>query len=279
MSPNYRKLPLYMAITACLATGSAHAWNGKTFKVCADPNNQPYSDKKGTGFENKIAELLAKEAGKKLEYEWFPQRMGFIRNTLKTQIPDSEEYKCDVIMGLPKGAEQVATTKPYYTSTYAFVYAKGRGWDDLKSADDLDKLPESRKAKLKMAMFDGSPATTWLLNHKLVEYSIPFQSMDADATISTAQRLERDMLAGKIDMAIVWGPMAGYLQHHNKPGSFELIPMKSEGNARFEFPMSMGVRIPDKARKQELEGLIDAKADEIAAILKQYKVPLVEENR
>lgn len=273
-----RKLsyPLYLAVIGCLASGSANAWNGKTFKVCADPNNQPYSDRKGQGFENKIAELLAKETGKKLEYEWFPQRMGFIRNTLKAQIPDSEDYKCDVIMGLPTGAEMVATTKPYYRSTYAFVYAKNRGWDDLTGAADLDKLPESRKAKLKMAMFDGSPATTWLLNHHLVEYSIPFQSMDADASVSTAQRLEKDMLAGKIDMAIVWGPMAGYLQRHNKPGGFEVFPMVSEGNARFEFPMSMGVRIPDKERKKELDGLIDSNAEKIAAILKQFKVPLVE---
>lgn len=194
---------LLAALAAVFAVSDAHAWKGDRFKVCADPNNQPYSDSKGQGFENKIAELLAKAVGKKLEYTWFPQRMGFIRNTLKAQIPDSEEYKCDVIMGLPTGAELVATTKPYYRSTYALVYAKGRGWDDLKSAADLDGLAEARKARLKMAMFDGSPATTWLLNHHLVEYSTPFQSMDADATISTAQRLEKDMLAGKLDMAIV----------------------------------------------------------------------------
>lgn len=276
MTKMHLRAPLLLAMVSCLGLTDAKAWNGSAFKVCADPNNLPYSDRKGQGFENKIAELLAKEAGKKLEYEWFPQRMGFIRNTLKAQTPETDEYKCDVIMGLPTGAEQVATSKPYYRSTYAFVYAKNRGWDDLKSADDLDRLPASRKAKLKMAMFDGSPATTWLLNHKLIEYSIPFQSMDADASISTAQRLERDMLAGKIDMAIVWGPMAGYLQYHNKPGSFEVMPMKSEGNARFEFPMSMGVRIPDKERKKELDVLIESNAKEIAVILKQYRVPVVE---
>ncbi|NJD06957.1 MAG: quinoprotein dehydrogenase-associated putative ABC transporter substrate-binding protein [Methylococcaceae bacterium] len=265
---------LFSALAVLLAVPDAHAWKGDSFKVCADPNNQPYSDSKGQGFENKIAELLAKAVGKKLEYTWFPQRMGFIRNTLKAQIPDSEDYKCDVIMGLPTGAELVATTKPYYRSTYALVYAKGRGWDDLKSASDLDGLPEARKAKLKMAMFDGSPATTWLLNHHLVEYSTPFQSMDADATISTAQRLEKDMLAGKLDMAIVWGPMAGYLQNHNKAGTFELIPMSSEKDVRFEFPISMGVRIPDKDRKAELDELIAGHAKDIETILKQYRIPL-----
>ena len=112
---------------------TAAAWEGNSFKVCADPNNPPYSDKQGKGFENKIAELFAKELGKKVEYFWFPQRMGFIRNTLKAQLMDSGEFRCDVIMGYPAGADQAATTKPYYRSTYAIAYVKKRGFDDIKS--------------------------------------------------------------------------------------------------------------------------------------------------
>lgn len=261
---------------ALLLAPAAQAWEGKTLKVCADPNNLPYSNEKGEGFENKIAELLADELDKDLEYTWFPQRMGFIRNTLKAELPEGKGYKCDVVIGLPTGAEMAATTQPYYRSTYAFVYAKKRGWDDIKSPSDLDKLPEGRKAKLKMAMFDGSPATTWLLNHHLVEYATPFQSMDADATTSTAQRLEQAMKDGKLDMAIVWGPMAGYLQTQNK-GSFQVIPMASEEGVRFEFPMSMGVRIPDKERKEELNKLIEDNTDKIAKILRKHHVPLVDE--
>jgi len=270
---------LLAAAFAAAVTSDAYAWKGDAFKVCADPNNQPYSDSKGQGFENRIAELLARKLGKKLEYTWFPQRMGFVRNTLKALVPDSEEYKCDVVIGMPTGAEQVATTEPYYRSTYALVYAKGRGWDDLGSAADLEGLAAERKAKLKMAMFDGSPATTWLLNHHLVEYSTPFQSMDADATISTAQRLEKDLLGGKLDMAIVWGPMAGYVKRHNKPGMFEVLPMRSEAGVRFEFPISMGVRIPDKERMEELNRLLADLAGDIEAILKDYQVPLVAEKQ
>jgi mxaJ protein len=256
---------------------AAQAWEGKTLKVCADPNNPPYSDSEGRGFENKIAEMLAKDLDKKLEYTWFPQRMGFIRNTLKAQLPDSEEYKCDLVIGLPTGYELAATTKPYYRSTYALVYAKKRGWDDLKSAEDLVRLPPERKSKLKIAMFDGSPATTWMLNHHLVGYGIPYQTMTGDATVNTAQALETDMKDSKLDMAIVWGPIAGYLQYHNPPDSFEVIPMTPETGIKFEFPISMGVRFPDKARKEELNHLIERRAGDITRLLREYRVPLVDE--
>lgn len=267
-----------LGLLAALAIAPAsQAWEGKTLKVCADPNNLPYSNQKGEGFENKIAELLADELDLDLEYTWFPQRMGFIRNTLKAEVEEGKGkgYKCDVIIGLPTGAEQAATTQPYYRSTYALVIAKKRGWDDIESPEDLDKLSDKEKAKLKMAMFDGSPATTWLLNHKLVEYSIPFQSMDSDATVSTAERVEQALKAGKLDMAIVWGPLAGYLATHNK-GAFEVIPMHSEQGVKFEFPMSMGVRIPDKERKEELNKLIEDNQRKINKILTKYKVPLVD---
>lgn len=275
---NTFRTSLWSSLIALLMMPAVQAWEGDTLKVCADPNNPPYSDSKGQGFENKIAEMLGKELGKKVEYTWFPQRMGFIRNTLKAQLPDSEEYKCDVVIGLPTGAEMAATTKAYYRSTYALVYAKKRGWDDLKSADDLDRLTPERKSKLKLAMFDGSPATTWILNHHLIEYAIPYQTMTADATVNTAQTLDQDMRDGKLDMAIVWGPIAGYLQYHNKPESFGVIPMRSEGGVQFEFPISMGVRIPDKKRKEELNALIDRKSGEIEALLRQYHVPLVDQD-
>ncbi len=245
------------------------------FKVCADPNNPPFSDKNGQGFENKLAELLAREQGKRVEYTWFPQRIGFIRNTLKAQQPESEGYKCDVVIGVPTGYELTLTTKPYYRSTYALVYAKHRGWDEVKSIGDLDRLPPERKAGLRIAMFDGSPATTWMLNHNLIGQGVPYQSMTGDPNTNTAQTLEKDFRAGKIDMAIVWGPIAGYLLQHSKPDSLALLPMRSEKGLKFDFPISMGVRFPDKERKEQLNGLIERKSDEIEALLKQYAIPLV----
>ena len=267
----------FLAVIATLLwLPAAQAWEEKTVKVCADPNNPPYSDKKMQGFENKIADLLGKELGKKLEYTWFPQRMGFIRNTLKAQLADTGEYKCDVIIGYPTGAEMAATTNPYYRSTYAMVYVKKRGFDDIKSPDDLVNLPAERLAKLKLAMFDASPATDWLLKHHLVYHALPYQTMTGDAAVNTAETLEKDMKDGKLDMAIVWGPIAGWLQYHNKIGPLEVIPMRSESGIKFDFPISMAVRIPDKGRKEELNGLIESKAKEIRKILLAYHVPLVD---
>ncbi|HYE36045.1 substrate-binding domain-containing protein [Methylocaldum sp.] len=251
--------------------------DNEAFKVCADPNNPPFSDKSGQGFENKIAELFAKELGKKVEYTWFPQRIGFIRNTLKAQLPNSDEYKCDVVMGVPTGYELAATTKPYYRSTYALVYRKNRGWDDIKSPDDLERLPSERKSKLRIAMFDGAPGTTWLFNHQLADQGVPYQSMTGDAAVNTAQILEKDFSEGKIDMVIVWGPIAGYLATRSK-GTFELIPMKSEESVKFDFPISMGVRFPDKERKEALNSLIDRNAEKIRALLSDYRVPLVDQD-
>ena len=150
---------LLAGLATMLLIPVVQAWEGETFKVCADPNNPPYSNQNKQGFENKIAELFAKSLGKKVEYTWFPQRMGFIRNTLKAQLADTGEFKCDVIMGYPTGAEMAATTNPYYRSTYALVYVKKRGLDDIKSPDDLANLSDERKANLKLAMFDASPAT------------------------------------------------------------------------------------------------------------------------
>lgn len=259
----------------CLAWATADA-AGSAFKVCADPNNPPFSDRKGQGFENKIAELFARELGQKLEYTWFPQRMGFIRSTLKAKLPDSEEYKCDVVVGVPTGYELTATTQPYYRSTYALVYARGKGLDGIKSPEEVEQLPADKKTKLKIAMFDGAPGTTWLLNHHLIDQGVPYQTMTGDASINTAQILDQDLRDGKIDMVIVWGPIAGYLVAHN-PGRLDMLSMKSEPGLKFDFPMSMGVRFPDKERKDMLDGLIKSQAGRIQAILREYKVPLVDE--
>jgi len=253
-------------------------WAGKAFKVCADPNNPPYSDKQGKGFENKLAELFAKELGKNVEYFWFPQRMGFIRNTLKAQLIDSGEYRCDVIMGYPTGAEMAATTQPYYRSVYTIVYAKKRGFDDIKSPEDLANLPPQRKAKLRLAMFDASPVTSWMLGNGLLEHAIPYQTMTGDAAVNTAQQLEKDFKEGKLDMAIIWGPIAGWLQFHGKAGPLEVIPMRSEPGMKLDFPFSMAVRVPDKDRKAILDRLIVSKAKDIDTLLRKFKVPLVDEN-
>jgi quinoprotein dehydrogenase-associated probable ABC transporter substrate-binding protein len=248
---------------------------GPAFRVCADPNNPPNSIKNGKGFENEIAALFAKSLGQKLEYMWFPQRLGFIRNTLKAKDPETERYKCDVVMGVPTGYELTGTTKPYYHSLFVMILKKGKDLGDIKDPSDLDKLSEAAKAKLNIAMFDGAPGTTWLLKHGLVERGIPYQTMTGDVSLNAAEILLKDFKEDKINMVIIWGPMAAYILKDN-PSAYITFPMRSEPGLKFDFEISMGVRIPDKDRKAQLDQLIDQHASEIKSILSQYGIPLFE---
>jgi len=268
-------------VALCLFTviTAAGAETEKTFRVCADPKNPPFSDRQGKGFENRIAEMFARELGLTVEYTWFPQRIGFIRNTLKAKkFPDKEIYKCDVVMGVPAGYELTLTTEPYYRSTYLLVVAKNRGWDDIKSPNDVLNLDAARKDKLRIAMFDRGPGTAWIVNNGLVDQGVPYQSMTGDPETNTAMTIEKDLKAGKIDMAILWGPMAGYLFSNSEPGTFVALPMQSVPGLKFDFPISMGVRYGDKAGRDRLNRLIADKSDAIKAILVEYNVPLVDEN-
>ncbi len=251
----------------------------EAFKVCADPLNPPYSTKNKDGFENKIAELFARELGQKVEYTWFAQRLGFIRNTLTASVSDlavdSDEFKCDIVMGVPAGYDLTLTTVPYYQSTYVLLIAKGRGWDDIKDAAQLTQLPLQRQEALKIAMFDRGPGTAWLQKNGLLDQGISYQSMSGDSENNTAMQIEKDLKAKKIDMVILWGPMAAYVTAQSPKNSYAMIPMKSTPAIKFDFAMAMGVRNGDKARKAVLDKLIVAKADKIKAIIASYNIPLL----
>ncbi len=268
-------------IIAGLVAGllSAPASAEEKLKVCADPLNPPYSTKKKDGFENKIAELFAKELGQSVEYTWFPQRIGFIRNTLNASINenevDSENFKCDVIMGVPSDSDQTLTTVPYYHSSYVLLIAKGRGWDDISNPEQLAKLPLQKQENLKIAMFDRGPGTTWLQQNGLLDQGIPYQSMSGDSENNVAMQIEKDLKAKKIDMVILWGPMAGYVISQSPKNSYKVLTMQSNPRIKFDFSMSMGVRFKDKARQASLNKLIAAKTDEIQAIIGSYNIPLL----
>jgi quinoprotein dehydrogenase-associated probable ABC transporter substrate-binding protein len=243
--------------------------------VCADPLHPPFSSKAKDGFENKIAALFAKELKQELEYYWFPQRIGFIRNTLKSQMGDTEQYKCDVVMGLPVGFDFAKTTKPYYHSTYALVIAKGRGWDDIKKSSQLKDLPLQREESLKIAMFDRGPGTTWLQKNGLLDQGIPYQTMTGDDKNNVAMKISTDLKSGKIDMAIIWGPMAGYIVSQGAKNSYTTIPMQSSPGMKFDYSIAMGIRYGDNQRKEQLETLIDKNFDKIQAIIAEHHVPLL----
>ncbi|MEJ8822818.1 substrate-binding domain-containing protein [Variovorax humicola] len=244
-------------------------------KVCQDPNNLPFSNLKGEGIENKIAETFGKSMGLPVVYYSFPQRLAFIRNTLKFKLPDSD-YPCDVVIGVPAGYDQVSVTKPYYRSTYALVYPKGKGMDHVASAEDLLKLDPARLSKLRIGVFDVSPASAWLNKHNLVDRGVPYPSMSPDPDQYPGQIIVNDLAQGKIDAAIVWGPIAGYFAQRVKTPEMVVVPLKSEPGVKFDYEMAMGVRYGEREWKKQIEGLIDSNGPQIQAILKEYGVPLVD---
>jgi ABC-type amino acid transport substrate-binding protein len=177
---------------------------------------------------------------------------------------------------VPTGYDLTETTIPYYKSTYVLLIAKGRGWDDIKlDAAQLTNVPLERQEKLKIAMFDQGPGTIWLQRSGLLDYGIPYQTMTGDNENNTAMQIAKDLKAKKIDMVIIWGPMAGYIISQSPKNSYTAIPMKSTPGLQFDFPMSIGVRKSDKDRKAVLDRLIAAKSKEIKAIIAKYNIPLL----
>jgi len=245
------------------------------FRVCQDPNNLPFSNLKGEGIENRIADLFGKALGLPVTYYSFPQRLAFIRNTLRFKLP-GDDYPCDIVMGVPAGYDQVSVTKPYYRSTYALVFAQGKGLDRVKSAEDFLNLDRSRLTALRIGVYDRSPASEWLSRHSLVDQGVPYPIMNPDPQQYPGEIIEKDLAAGKLDVAIVWGPIAGYFAQRVKSPALTVVPLKSEPGVKFDYQMAMGVRYGEREWKQQIEGLIESKQPEILAILKEYGVPLVD---
>ena len=247
----------------------------KAFRVCQDPNNLPFSNVKGEGIENKIAELFAKDLGLPVEYYSFPQRLAFVRNTLRYKLP-GQDYPCDIIMGVPAQFDQVSVTEPYYRSTYALVFAEGKALDGVTTLDDFLKLDRSVLAKLRIGIYDRSPASAWLAKHQLTEQGVPYQIMNADPAQYPGEIIEKDLAAGKLDAAIVWGPIGGYFAKKVQQPKLRVVPMRSEPGVKFDYAMAMGVRYGERDWKATIESLIQKRKPEITAILREYGVPLLE---
>ena len=248
----------------------------KVLRVCQDPKNLPMSDQQEHGFENKIAALFAKKLGWKLEHTWYPQRMGFIRNTLKAKIPDTDAFKCDVVTGVSTDFDLGLATKPYLFSTYAMAYVKGRGLDEIKTPEDLLKLKRTTRDKLKIGIFARSPASDWLLKNGLIEQMVSFQPQTGDPEQYPGQLIDRDLATGKIDVAIAWGPIVGYFADHTNGAAITVVPFEPEADGiRYGFGIAMGVRFGEKVLRDQLNALIESNQPEIATILKEFAVPTV----
>ncbi|MDQ1468977.1 MAG: mxaJ protein [Bryobacterales bacterium] len=254
-------------LVASLAAGAFAEDSAGELRVCADPDNFPFSDEHLAGFENKLAEVVAKELKASLRYTWYPQRRGFIRETLKAG-------KCDLVIGVPNGYDLVLTTKPYYRSTYVFVYPK-------KSNLDLHTFDDSvlRKINIGVHAFgdDGanSPPVHALARRGIASNVTGFSLF---AAVDNPPGKIIDALArGRIDVAVVWGPYAGFFALR-QPVAMEVRPVLPGSNPTsqpFSYDISMGVRPGDTAFLGTVQEILDRRHDDIRKVLEDFGVPLV----
>lgn len=272
-----RNLLLGLIFGGLSSAGAAHGEGmPSAFRPCIDPSNLPFANTRGEGFENHIAEVFAKSLGLPVENYAFPQRMNFIRNTLRYRLP-GEDFRCDVVMGVPAGYDQVSATIPYYHSTYVLVYPKGKGLDQVRSGSDLFSLPQEATRKLVIGVYDRSPGAKWLVTHGFEPQTRPYPMLSPDPEQYPGEIIEKDLAQGKIDAAIVWGPIAGYFAKRVRNVQLALVPLKSEPGIKFDFEIAMGVRYGEREWKDTIERLINENRVTIAQILREYNVPIVNE--
>jgi mxaJ protein len=265
-----------VAATLGIVAGSAVADEARTaFRPCIDPSNLPFANDKGEGFENRIADLFAKQLGLPVQSYSFPQRMNFIRNTLRYKLP-GEDFRCDIVMSVPAVFDQALPTAPYYHSTYALVYRKGQGLDGVKSGADLFALPVDVRDKLRIGIYDRSPAAIWLVRHGMEAQVKPYPMMSPNPDQYPGEIIDKDLAQGKIDAAVVWGPIAGYYAKRVRNVELVVIPLKSEPGVKFDYEIAMGVRQGERDWKATVDKLLVDNRTAIASILREYNVPIVD---
>ncbi len=237
-------------------------------RVCADPNNLPFSNRRGEGFENRLANLIAREMGASVEYTWWAQRRGFFRNTLKAEA-------CDLVMGVPSAFEMTLTTAPYYRSTYVFVSRKDRRLN-IRSFDD----PSLHNLKIGVQIvgddFSNTPPAHALTARHIVENVEGYTLYGDYAQENPPARIMDAVVKGDVDLAVVWGPLAGYYARHRTRVPLELVPVSPEIDQPFlpfTFDISLGVRRGDQAFRDELDQILERKRPEIERLLDDYGVP------
>jgi mxaJ protein len=260
---------LLAAVSGACARGEGDeaATTTRELRVCADPNNLPFSNEREEGFENRLAELVAAEMGAVVRYTWWAQRRGFIRNTLRA-------HACDVVIGVPTSYELVLATQPYYRSTYVFLYRADRGID-VRSFDD-DVL---RRVKVGVHVigddYANPPPAHALASRGVVQNVVGYSIYGDYSTPDPPARLVDAVANGEVDVASIWGPFAGYFARRHA-AKLEIVPVSPEIDLPFlpfVFDIGMGVRRDDQALKDELDEILERKADAIDALLAEYGVP------
>jgi len=246
-------------------SGSLELVDPNVFRACGDPRNMPFSNDKGEGFENKLAELFAAKLGKKLSYTYFPQATGFVRMTLGS-------YRCDVIIGFPQGDDQAQVTIPYYRTTYALVTKRGSGLEDVTTIDD-PRLKDKH-----IGVVARTPPSTNMAMNGLLARAKSYPLFVDTRSDSSAQAMMDDLARGDIDCGILWGPMAGYYAGRADPPLVVVPLLKEKTGPPMTFRIGMGVRPSDQEWKRTLSRLIKENQAEINKLLISYNVPILDES-
>ena len=262
-----RLVGLFGALLICCAEPAAAQTSDLVdrgaLKVCADPNNLPFSDEKKEGFENKIAELIGAELGRSVDYAWFPQVVGFVRNTLRARL-------CDLVMGTVAGDEIMQTTNPYYFTTYVILYRSDKGLA-------IAGLDDPRLKTLRLGVVGGTPPSDLLVRHDLMSHTKPYALTVDTRAESPTREMVQDVVDGTIDVGLLWGPIAGYYRKHEVI-PLTLVPLKNEPDApRMSYHIAMGVRANEPEWRRGINTVILKRQAEITAILRDYGVPLLDE--
>ena len=277
MSQFFLRLIIILGTGAILASASFPAFDGgaarakqpsrearvtKTLRVCADANSLPFSNKKEEGFENKIARLIAEELKQPIRYNWWPQTIGFVRNTLRLR-------RCDLIVGIGTGNELVQNTNHYFTSVFTIVTKTDSALADVDTLSD-PKLKEAR-----IGIVAGSPPADHMARNGLLGSAKPYNLVVDRRYESPVLQLLDDVKSGETDAAILWGPLAGPLVKTDYP-ELQVTPLVKETlPPRLFFRITMGVRMGEKVWERELNSLIRRHQDEINEVLVEAGVPLV----
>ncbi len=257
-------LPVLVGSSMALRAATDHeARTAEFLTVCGDPNNLPFSDDQYQGFENRIAALLADDLGLRLHYRWWPQTVGFVRNTLQVRL-------CDLIMGITSVNELVQNTNPYYRSVYTLVYRTDSGLD-IRSLQD----PSLRT--LRLGVVAGTPPATLLARYRLMDHTRSYQRTVDTRFYAPAIDAVRDVARGDLDVAVVWGPIAGFAARQ-QGGALTVVPLPArEDSVQLAFSVSMGIRHRETQWKHELNELLQRDALRIQSILLDYGVPLLDD--
>lgn len=263
---HHRLAAAALAAAALAANGDLGTPPSRELAVCADPANLPYSNDRGEGFENRIAELLATELNATVRYAWNLQRRGFLRRTLQTGL-------CDVVIGVPAGLQGVAQTRPYYRSSYVLV---ARPDSAVQGLDD----PRLRGLRIGLqavgAEGANTPAAMALARRGLADRVTGFAAWSDEADETPQAAIVRAVAEREVDVALVWGPIAGWFARPYA-GQLRLDPVERDATAPelpFSYAMAIGVRRGDTALRDELQRALDRRQPEIRALLAAYGVPL-----